>query len=71
MLDQGISLAYKIPYLPRRDSELSEDKEGGKAAGIFRLAHESFSVTPKIADISFIVLIHNMDDRQCDLRLWS
>lgn len=49
LLDRSISLAYKIPYLPRGDRELSEDRGGGKPAGIFRQAHDMKTlVTPQI-----------------------
>jgi len=61
-LDQSISLASKIPYLPRGDRELSEDRGGGKPAGIFRQAHDVKAlVTPQKVDMSFIVLIHSMN----------
>lgn len=36
LLDQSISLAYKITYLPCGDRELSEDRGGGKPTEIFR-----------------------------------
>ncbi len=36
LLDQSISLAYKIPCLPCGDRELSEDGGGGKPMEIIR-----------------------------------
>ncbi len=40
LLDQSISLAYKIPCLPCGDRELSEDGGGGKPMEIIRWAHD-------------------------------
>lgn len=62
LLDQSISLAYKIPYLPCRDRELSEDRGGGKSSGTFRQAHDMKAlVTPQKVEMPLIVLIHSMD----------